>query len=67
MKRPIRIEGDVAYVPLTKGYEAVIDVAADPLVMALPDGPDYSGLADTPARAWLLAILSALIAQEGGK
>lgn len=25
MKRPIRIEGDVAYVPLTKGYEAVID------------------------------------------
>ncbi len=25
MKRPIRIEGDVAFVPLTKGYEAVID------------------------------------------
>jgi hypothetical protein len=25
--RPIRIEGDVAYVPLTKGYEAIIDVA----------------------------------------
>lgn len=25
MKRAIRIEGDVAYVPLTKGYEAVID------------------------------------------
>jgi HNH endonuclease/AP2 domain len=25
--RPIRIEGDVAYVPLTKGYEAVIDAA----------------------------------------
>ena len=24
--RPIRIEGNVAYVPLTKGYEAVIDV-----------------------------------------
>lgn len=25
--RPIRIEGDVAYVSLTKGYEAVIDAA----------------------------------------
>jgi len=25
--RPIRIEGNIAYVPLTKGYEAVIDVA----------------------------------------
>lgn len=25
--RPIRIEGDVAYVPLTKGYEAVIDAS----------------------------------------
>ena len=23
--RPIRVDGDVAYVPLTKGYEAVID------------------------------------------
>lgn len=30
--RPIRIEGDVAYVPLTKGYEAIIDVADVPLV-----------------------------------
>lgn len=25
--RPIRIDGDVAYIPLTQGYEAVIDVA----------------------------------------
>ena len=24
-KMPIRVEGDIAYVPLTKGYEAVID------------------------------------------
>lgn len=30
--RPIRIEGDVAYVPLTKGYEAIIDTADVPLV-----------------------------------
>lgn len=25
--RPIRIEGNIAYVPLTKGYEAIIDAA----------------------------------------
>jgi hypothetical protein len=25
MKRPVRIDGDIAYVPLTRGYEAVID------------------------------------------
>ncbi len=32
MDRQIRIEGDVAYVPLTKGYEAVIDAADVSLV-----------------------------------
>lgn len=31
-KRPIRIEGAVAYVPLTQGYEAVIDAVDAPLV-----------------------------------
>jgi hypothetical protein len=30
--RPIRIEGDVAYVTLTQGYEAIIDAADTPLV-----------------------------------
>jgi hypothetical protein len=30
--RPIRIEGNVAYVPLTQGYEAIIDVEDVPLV-----------------------------------
>ena len=30
--RQIRIQGDIAYVPLTKGYEAVIDAADVPLV-----------------------------------
>jgi hypothetical protein len=30
--RPIRIEGQVAYVPLTQGYEAVIDAEDAPLV-----------------------------------
>lgn len=32
--RPIRIEGDVAYVPLTRGYEAIIDAADVSLVSA---------------------------------
>lgn len=30
--RHIRIDGDVAYIPLTRGYEAVIDTADLPLV-----------------------------------
>lgn len=30
--RPIRVEGNVAYLTLTKGYEAVIDAADVPLV-----------------------------------
>lgn len=32
MKRLIRTEGDLSYVPLTKGYEAVIDTVDIPLV-----------------------------------
>ena len=32
--RPIRVEGNVAYVPLTRGYEAIIDAADVPLVDA---------------------------------
>lgn len=31
--RPIRIEGNIAYVPLTQWYEAIIDAADVPLVM----------------------------------
>lgn len=30
--RPIRVEGQLAYVPLTKGYEAIINAADVPLV-----------------------------------
>lgn len=33
-KRPVRIDGDIAYVPLTRGYEAVIDAADVELVSA---------------------------------
>lgn len=32
MKRQIRIEGDLAYIPLTQGYEAIIDAEDVPLV-----------------------------------
>lgn len=32
--RPIRVEGNIAYVPLTQGYEAVIDADDVPLVVA---------------------------------
>ena len=34
--RPIRVEGNIAYVPLTRGYEAVIDAADVPLVDGAP-------------------------------
>lgn len=32
VKRPIRIVGDIAYVPLTKGHNAVIDAADAPIL-----------------------------------
>ncbi len=38
--RPIRVEGDVAYVPLTQGYEAIIDAADVHLV----DGVNWYAL-----------------------
>lgn len=41
-KRQIRIEGDIAYVPLTQGYEAVIDAADVPLV----EGYSWRALTD---------------------
>jgi hypothetical protein len=31
-KRPIRVEGDIAYVPLTRGFEATIDASDAPIV-----------------------------------
>ena len=34
MKRQIRIEGEIAFVPLTLGYEAVIDAEDVPLISA---------------------------------
>lgn len=34
--RDIRMDGDVAFIPLTKGYEAAIDIADLPLVAGKP-------------------------------
>ncbi len=36
VNRPIRIDGDVAYIKLTKGYEAIIDVVDIPLIDGIP-------------------------------
>jgi hypothetical protein len=41
--RQIRIVGNIAYVPLTKGYEAIIDAADVPLV----DGYNWSAMVVT--------------------
>jgi hypothetical protein len=49
--RPIRIEGDVAYIPLTKGYEAVIDAADVPLVSAWSWSADEDTRPDGTVRA----------------
>ena len=57
LKRPIRIDGDVAYVTLTKGYLAMIDTADTHFVAgwnwrALVDGRKrFLGLHATPEAA----------------
>lgn len=51
MKREILIDGDVAYVPLTRGYEAVID-ATDAYLVA---GRNWSA-ATTPRRKAVYAV-----------
>ena len=38
IKRQIRVDGDLAYIPLTQGYEAIIDAADVPLVKPKPKG-----------------------------
>ena len=47
--RPIRVEGDVAYVPLTRGYEAVIDATDVPLVQ------DCNWVVTSPTRSTVYA------------
>ncbi len=48
-RRPIRIEGGIAYVPLTRGYEAIIDADDVPIVQGrnwcitqYPGQPSYA-------------------------
>ena len=41
--RPIRVEGDIAYVTLTRGYEAMIDAADVPLVSGVCWCAEISG------------------------
>lgn len=43
--RPVRVEGNIAYVPLTKGYEAIIDAADVPLV----EGRNWTAVEKTGA------------------
>jgi len=45
--RPIRIDGDVAYVTLTRGYDAIIDAADVPLV----EGFNWSALISNKRKA----------------
>jgi hypothetical protein len=47
--RPIRIDGDLAFVPLTKGYEAVIDAADVPLV----DGVNWHAAVQRDGRVYV--------------
>jgi len=48
------------------GYSIDNVQRAKPFVYIVDDsGPEFAAEADTPARAWLLVILEALIAQQG--
>lgn len=62
--RPIRIEGQVAYVPLTKGYEAIIDADDVPLV----EGFDWHALVQRRRDGLVRAVYAIRSApQAGGK
>jgi hypothetical protein len=56
--RPIRIEGDVAYVTLTQGHEAIIDAADVPLV----EGVNWCVYVN---KQWLYAMRSIINKQTG--
>jgi hypothetical protein len=63
--RPIRIEGNVAYVPLTQGYEAVIDAADAAIVSSRNWYLDRSGgqmyaKSDSPNRIRMHCLLMGL-------
>jgi hypothetical protein len=49
-KRPIRVEGDIAYVTLTRGFVAIIDAADVPLV----EGFNWTAIEVSPGRMYAL-------------
>ncbi|MGL6211903.1 MAG: hypothetical protein ACRC14_18925 [Paracoccaceae bacterium] len=62
--RPIRIEGDLAYVPLTKGYEAIIDAVDVPLI----DGWNWHALVRRRRDGSIRTVYAARMdPRDGGK
>lgn len=62
-KRPIRIEGELAYIPLTRGYEAIIDAADVPLV----EGYSWSARPTRRANGTLRTVYAAQYKRVNGK
>ncbi|MGL6208700.1 MAG: hypothetical protein ACRC14_02580 [Paracoccaceae bacterium] len=63
VKRPIRVEGDLAYVPLTKGYEAIIDAVDVPLV----EGWNWRAQVSRRPDGSIRAVYATREAHEDGK
>lgn len=61
--RHIRIEGNIAYVPLTKGYEATIDAADVPLV----DGRNWTARLKIKANGGFGNVYAVRATYNGGK
>lgn len=61
--RPIRVEGNAAYVPLTKGYTAIIDAADVPLV----DGWNWKAKEDRRSDGSLRAVYAVRNMSIGGR
>lgn len=60
--RPIRVEGNVAHVSLTKGYEAIIDAADVPLV----EGYNWSAIVKTRRNGTIRAVYAMRGSRSGG-
>lgn len=52
-KRPIRIEGDIAYIPLTRGYTAIVDAEDAHLVSTQNWSANVHG-----GRAYAVAVIN---------
>jgi hypothetical protein len=64
-KRPIRIEGDIAFIPLTKGHEAIIDAADVPLVEGRRWSMSGPGYAQWKGGVYLHRMILGLEAGDG--